>query len=448
MNILKVHNKNYFSAQTLIMAIVFVCLLIIQIYFLVQTYSLEKKEIYENVRDELASLNKKVLPFVKEKDTMFLQIIKKYYKKEEDITNLKKRLIRNNVNFAKNISKELECFKNEHGIDIAYCKEIKQITFFDDNSRKPLLNSPLLLFKNKALIGEKLWNGSSTWNTEEDTNESKLHFNCESNDHFSVNNIQILVFKKIIILIFCSFLLLMFVLLLFYKSINNLKNKKIIINNQQEIINNIAHELKTPLASLTVAIKTMGKMDLNDKADEVLKLIDRQKDRFGSIVNQINFEEQFSITSDEVAELNISKWTEDYVKDKEFEFENISFQTAILPDIVLKIKNNDLQTLVTNLLGNSIKYGASQIKVSLEKISDEIILVIHDDGVGVSKYDSEFIFDKYYRAQKGNTYETKGLGLGLYYVLKTLQKYNGSIKMKSLNSPTIFEVCLPVIKEI
>ncbi|QYS86515.1 HAMP domain-containing histidine kinase [Flavobacterium oreochromis] len=239
-----------------------------------------------------------------------------------------------------------------------------------------------------------------------------------------------------------SLFMILFSIYLFYLSIKSLKLQEQIANNHKSVITNVGHELKTPLATISMSLKTLKLLNNTTRSDEIIDLLLRQQQRLFMIVNQINFELD-DIIQKEIQFMDLSQWSKDYLEDFKRINPFIKLKVYIKSNLFLRINELDWQIIHTNLLDNSIQYGASTIEYFLEEFKDEIQITIVDNGIGVTDLDSHYIFDQYYRAQKGNIYNTKGLGLGLFYVKNILDKYRATIILSNKKNPTIFIIKFP-----
>ena len=103
-----------------------------------------------------------------------------------------------------------------------------------------------------------------------------------------------------------------------------------------------------------------------------------------------------------------------------------------------------METIIKNLCENSVKYGASVIDVKIIDIGNYLEISVSDNGEGIAKNELKSIFEKFYRIQSNNIHNTKGLGLGLYFVQKIVSKYQGKIDVKSeIKVGTEFKINLP-----
>ena len=97
------------------------------------------------------------------------------------------------------------------------------------------------------------------------------------------------------------------------------------------------------------------------------------------------------------------------------------------------------------MLENAVKYGSKTITIKTKIIENQFSISIEDDGIGIKKNQQSLLFDKFYRVQQGNLHNTKGLGLGLYYVNQIVKAHQGSVKVVSdLGKGTEFTILLKV----
>jgi two-component system, OmpR family, phosphate regulon sensor histidine kinase PhoR len=241
------------------------------------------------------------------------------------------------------------------------------------------------------------------------------------------------------------------VVLLFMYTYRNLMEERRLSNLKTDFINNMTHELKTPLSTITVAGKTLEMKQIRSdesKIVETAKLIGKQSVHLNQLINLI---------------LEISMWerTQFQLDKKTVEIE------GLLKDIVDSFKtgngavisqNYDLKgiftnldvvyftTMINNLLSNAVKYSDKKPEIIIDGTSDKehIYIKISDNGIGISKQDQKHIFDKFYRVTHGNIHKFKGLGLGLYYVKRIAESHGGDVSVDSKpGKGSIFTITLP-----
>lgn len=230
------------------------------------------------------------------------------------------------------------------------------------------------------------------------------------------------------------------VVTIFIITYRNLMEEKRLSNLKTDFINNMTHELKTPLSTITVAGKTL-EMPLirsnDEKIVETARLIGKQSVHLNQLINMI---------------LEISMWER-----TQFELEKKNVDIEELMDDIVEcfrtgggnnaqiIKKYDLKgikaeldvvyftTMLNNLLSNAVKYSDKQPVIEVEGFRSEegIFIKVTDNGIGINKNDQKHIFDKFYRAHTGNIHKFKGLGLGLYYVKKIAEAHGGDVSVNS-----------------
>jgi signal transduction histidine kinase len=250
-----------------------------------------------------------------------------------------------------------------------------------------------------------------------------------------------------------SMVSLIIVVAIFMFTYKNLMEEKRLSGLKTDFINNMTHELKTPLATITVAGKTleMEKIRQDDtKVMETAKLIGKQSIHLNQLINMI---------------LEISVWerTEFQLDRKRVLIEQVmndiidSFRIGPGNTATLKRKYNfkgveadiDLVyfiTMINNLLSNAVKYSVKDPVINIDGYTADrkIFIRIADKGIGISKSDQKHIFEKFYRTSSGNIHKFKGLGLGLYYVKKIAAAHGGDVTVSSKpGKGSIFTVTVP-----
>jgi len=244
------------------------------------------------------------------------------------------------------------------------------------------------------------------------------------------------------------------VIIIFLITYRNLMEEKRLSNLKTDFINNMTHELKTPLATITVAGKTL-EMDQIRKDDskilETAKLIGKQSVHLNQLINMIL---EISMWERTQFELDRKKTNiEDVMKDIVLSFQtgvgssaNIS-QKYDLNGIKVNIDLVYFTTMINNLLSNAVKYCDKDPVINIEGFTQDgnASIRITDNGIGINKNDQKHVFDKFYRASSGNIHKYKGLGLGLYYVKKIATAHGGDVSLSSKpGKGSIFTVTLPL----
>ena len=218
-----------------------------------------------------------------------------------------------------------------------------------------------------------------------------------------------------------------------------------------DFINNMTHEFKTPIATISLALdsiknpKTIKNQSLIKKYLKIIK--DENKRMYDQVVNLLRISqlEKKELSIDKT-NLDINELIKIAVSHVQLLLENEKGSINLnLNADKSEIHGNEthLINVMVNIIDNAIKYcdKAPEIEVSTENIADKIVLKIKDNGVGMSKKVQNKIFEKFYREQTGDLHNIKGHGLGLAYVKKIIDYHNGKITLESaLNKGTIFSI--------
>ncbi len=224
-----------------------------------------------------------------------------------------------------------------------------------------------------------------------------------------------------------------------------------IITTTNDFINNLTHELKTPVFSIGLATKIL-KEDVPDEKKEVVDLIRKESDRLKKHIDKVL----------ELASMESGNPLMQYQEvDFRPELERICQSFALLAKheqidfgytlekgpYLIKAEKFHLENVIGNLLENARKYSDHPIiKLNAYKQKGRLLINISDNGVGISQEDIKKIFSKYYRVKNGNVHKVKGYGLGLYYVQKIIKMHRGKVSVQSeLGKGTNFTLSLKLM---
>ena len=229
---------------------------------------------------------------------------------------------------------------------------------------------------------------------------------------------------------------------------------------KNDFINNMTHELKTPISSISLAAQM-----LND--DSVSKSPQMQK-HLGGVINDESKRLRFLV--EKVLQMSMFDRKDATFKKKELDLNELLEQVASTftlrvehtggkiyteleaVDSALYVDEVHFQKAITNLMDNAVKYRKTDQPINIHirtwNDSEHVCFSISDDGQGIKKENVRKIFDKFYRVHTGNVHNVKGFGLGLAYVKKIINLHGGEIRCESeLGKGTKFVVTLPVLKE-
>lgn len=222
-------------------------------------------------------------------------------------------------------------------------------------------------------------------------------------------------------------------------------NQKQMAEIKNDFISNITHEFKTPIT--TIGLATDALMTFNnsnpEKTKEYLKITKDQLKKLHTMVEKVL--ETSILDNDKLLlqkePVNLITLIEQSVQ-KHFlpKHKTINFKTNT-SSLILNLDRFHFENAINNLIDNAIKYGGNTITISVKIAIHQIEIDIMDSGK-INKKHSRAIFDKFYRIPQGNTHNTKGFGIGLYYAKHIIEKHQGSILLIDTVS-THFKITLP-----
>jgi len=228
----------------------------------------------------------------------------------------------------------------------------------------------------------------------------------------------------------------------FYVTVNALLRQKKLSEIKNDFINNMTHEFKTPLATISLAVDALKNEKViqdRNKSEYFTGIIKEENRRMNKQVETIL---QASLLDRQEQQLNLTPIHAHYIIQEAME----NFQLQLdgkggSSEVQLNAKNDLIDAdevhftnLISNLIDNAIKYSKENlfIRITTHSTSKSLIIRIEDNGIGMSKETQRRIFEKFYRAHTGNLHNVKGFGLGLSYVKTIVEAHEGKIKVDSV----------------
>lgn len=253
------------------------------------------------------------------------------------------------------------------------------------------------------------------------------------------------------------FAIIFFVLIFFTFSITVILKQKRLSEVKTDFINNMTHELKTPIATISLSSDVLMKGDFSDDPEKLK--------RYAGIIYKENKRLEHQVER----VLNVAKMDKETIQLKKTEVniheiiseihENFEFnqfanggKMEIELEAIKHLVQGDLVHLTNvfyNLIDNACKYCEDKPIIQVKTFNDKhgFNISISDNGIGIKRENLSMIFDKFYRVPTGNLHNVKGFGLGLFYVKLIIEQHGGKISVKStFGKGTTFHISIPLEK--
>ena len=244
--------------------------------------------------------------------------------------------------------------------------------------------------------------------------------------------------KQLMPLLLFAGLLISVVIAAFVLAYRSLRKHMQLAQLKDDLISNITHELKTPVATVKVALEAMQGMDPETKRDtfhKYIRMADQEVNRLDGLVNKVmqsvigdkqSFYQQNLIDLAGLCRSTVEEM-QAMAEEKQaiLRIEDSKSKMFIIGDAF------HLHAAIYNLIDNAIKYGGAQprVHISMEQDAHYVRVFISDNGSGIPDMYRKKVFDKFFRVPTGNTHTIKGYGLGLHYVKQVVEACQGSIEV-------------------
>lgn len=260
-------------------------------------------------------------------------------------------------------------------------------------------------------------------------------------------------------MIYLALLFTIFLFVVFLITVYLVVRQKKVSELKNDFINNMTHEFKTPISTISIAAQMLADSKLQKSSDTYERLSDVIYSETKRLRFQVEKVLQMSLYDGGNIALKLQTLDANDVIDSVVQTFNIKVtQNGGTIETKLEAQNPNVRVdemhftnIVFNLMDNAVKYKRDDVPLHLQvstwNDSDHLFVQISDNGIGVQKEDLKRIFDKFYRVHTGNTHNVKGFGLGLAYVHKMVKLHRGTIKATSeFGKGTSFTITLPLDK--
>lgn len=248
--------------------------------------------------------------------------------------------------------------------------------------------------------------------------------------------------------------LLLLLLIGFSFAVYYLFRQKFLNEVQKDFINNVTHEFSTPLMVIDLSTDALSKDSVKSQPDKIMKYAtsirhqsEYLKKHIQNLIHTVVAEQySFSLNKSSVIPNELIRQAILQL-DPILQEKNGSFVLDLEPDqCSIPADADNLYLAIFNIINNALKYANQpKVQITTHISQSHYTISIKDNGIGIDQSDLKKIFHKFYRAQKGNLHNAKGLGLGLYFTKKIIQLHNGTISVKSiLGVGTDFTIELPL----
>lgn len=261
--------------------------------------------------------------------------------------------------------------------------------------------------------------------------------------------------------IIASILFTIIIIAAFYLTVRTMLRQKKMGDIKNDFINNMTHEFKTPIATISLAVDALK----NEKV-----MFDKEKmNYFGAIIKEenqrMNRQVETILRASQLEKqevdlhlkpVHVHEIIKDVVDNFSLQLEEKNGKAELQLNAQTDMINADevhFSNLINNLVDNAMKYSKEkippEIKVSTNSNSKSLVIKIEDNGIGMNRETVKRIFERFYRAHTGNIHNVKGFGLGLSYVKTMVEAHGGDIKVDSTpGKGSVFTIDIPLKKNI
>lgn len=266
-------------------------------------------------------------------------------------------------------------------------------------------------------------------------------------DNYLIGQMNIWLFSSSILLVVIVFFGYTLWVILKQKRLSEIKN---------DFINNMTHEFKTPISTITASANLLktGNLDKDvEKRSRYYQMIADESNRLKLQVEKVLQMAQFEKSEIDLnlGSHNIHQLIENAVTRVQILLDERKGKVQLNLNATsseLKVDELHFTNIIRNLLDNAIKYCSNEpiISISTANTKNGITVTVADNGIGIASGQKKQVFDKFYRVPTGDVHNVKGFGLGLYYVKSLVEAHNGTVTVDSDNSGSSFTIFLSFTK--
>ena len=431
----------------------------VQCYLVKTTYDYKVAQFHTEIKNEIAQISNNYSDIdsaiVSKKEALYKQLSQNYIQGKKTKFEIKNHILDNEFKDALTLKIQRKFERDLPNLKIDFAIVLNKFILFKNTKKADTI------FSEKPFIRNKLYGNLASLNhaflvrnyvgTTNGTFENQdYQLLTEDSMYVSVIDWETIILRRMTFILILSLLSILTLITLFVIAIKALIKQKKVNDVKTDFINNITHELKTPLATLGISTKILEQKNIRDNDENfhsIVNTISRQNNRLQSLIDQV----MANSLAENGIELQKEKIeTEDFlltiVNDFKITYPKINIKTNFQTQKTnLILDKFYLTTALLNVLENAVKYGSNTITIKTNLNQNQFSISIEDDGIGISKNKQSLLFEKFYRVEQGNLHNTKGLGLGLYYVDQIVKAHQGTVSVISdLGKGTQFTILLKV----
>lgn len=234
----------------------------------------------------------------------------------------------------------------------------------------------------------------------------------------------------------------------------SLRTQELLNNAKNDFINNVTHELKTPVATVSVALEALKDFNVlrsSERTAEYINIAQNELSRLTLMTDKILKTSSFEANGITfiTEKINLDTIIRKVLVSLQLAFEKQKIRISYSPsgsDFEFMGNEMHFTNVVYNLLDNALKYGGenSGIDITLKSLNKSLELSVRDYGMGIPKEYQKKIFEKFFRVPSGDVHNVKGYGLGLNYVASVIKKFDGKVEVESdPGQGSLFKITLP-----
>ena len=417
----------------------------VQCYLVKTTYDYKVAQFHTEIKNEIGHISNNYSDIdsviVSKKEALYKQLTENYIQGKNSKAAIKKGVLENAYKDALTLKIQQKFEREMPNLKIDFAIVLNKFILFQNTkkadtifSEKPFIQNKL--YGNLASLNHSFLVRNYVGTTNVTFQNQDYTLLTEDSMYVSVIDWEMIILKRMAFILVLSLLSILTLITLFVIALKALIKQKKVSDIKTDFINNITHELKTPLATLSISTKILEQKDIRENEENftaIINTISRQNNRLQHLIDQVMAN---SLAENEIElqkeKINTEAFLISIVEDFRIANPKITIGTDFQTQkTILVLDKFHFTTAILNVLENAVKYGSNNICIKTKTIENQFSVSIEDDGIGISKNKQSLLFEKFYRVEKGNLHNTKGLGLGLYYVDQIIKAHQGSIAVMS-----------------